>query len=210
MKPVLFGTARTRAFHGAGLVLLLLGVTCTGLAEAQGAASCWTSPGGMFWTTIVLKTDDRGLCVVDQYGGTYAATIRTRPGESAVWHVCNACSDKADVRLSNFSTQMTTLLPYMRPPADSSNSVTVRDLPVDMNWSVINAAATADQTYMGMHDYEIFVKLSSEAETKWRRFHPQLQIDRDGIFTKKLIISLGIGGFLIALIAFLLGRRLVA
>lgn len=197
---------RTPAWLSFGVMWLLMGPVFAGPAAAQGVPGCWTSSGDTWWTTIVLRNNSQGVCVVDPYGGQYAATIRTRLGEPVTWHVCNACTYKADVRLSNFSSQMTSLLSSFAPPADSSNSVTVRELTVGMHAWAISASATSDETFAGMHDYEVFVKLSSENETQWRQFHPQLQIVREGIFHRHFTLMLG--GVILAavLIGILLGR----
>jgi hypothetical protein len=109
-----------------------------------------------------------------------------------------------DVRLGNFSETMTSLLPWMTPMADSSNSVTRRGIDTGMQSYMINATATNDSTYAGMHDYEVYVKLSREDETKWRQFHPQIQIDRDGTLLWKIIAA--VVAVVMALVGFLAGR----
>ena len=54
-----------------GMMCLLIVVALTATTKAQAPPGCWTSSGGTWWTTIVLKTDDKGVCVVDPYGGQY-------------------------------------------------------------------------------------------------------------------------------------------
>jgi hypothetical protein len=184
-------------------LLLFLGTSVPAHAQTAG---CWTPSADTWWTTIILKTNDAGLCVVDPYGGVFASRIQTEVGFPVVWHVCNTCAARADVRLSNFTTAMTTLLPYMNPMAESANIVTKRGIDVGMQQWVINAQATNQEAHVGMHDYDIFVKLSTEAETAWRQFHPQLQIRRSG-FSRKVLLLLGLAGAALGLVGFILGRQ---
>jgi hypothetical protein len=145
--------------------------------------------------------------VVDPYGGVFASRIETELGFPAVWHVCNTCGARADVRLANFTTAMTTLLPYMVPTAESANIVTRRNIDAGMQQWVISAQVTNDMTHVGMHDYDIFVKLSTEAETAWRQFHPQIQIHRGSGLSKEMLLLLALLGLALGLTGFILGRR---
>jgi hypothetical protein len=163
-----------------------------------------------WWTTIIIKNNAQGVCVVDPYGGQYAARIRTDPGGPVVWHVCNTCGSAADVRLSNFTTEMQTLLSTFLPMPDAANSVTRRNIPDGMNYWTISARATSDETYLGSHDYDVFVKLTSEDDTKWRQFHPQLQIERDGLAPAILSLLLGVTAFVGAALGYWFGRRRLA
>jgi hypothetical protein len=202
-------TERPRwVFRALAIVWLTLCVSPVPVSAQPGVREqCWTSSGNTWWTTIVLKLDTQGICVVDQTGGQYAATIETRLGMPAVWHVCNACNQKVDLRLTNFTGSMTALLPYMSPFADSSNSVTRRNIDIGMQQWMINAQATLDGTLVGSYDYDVRVKLPSESEAQWRSFHPQIQIDRDGTVTKRLAAILGLAVLVSGVGGFALGRR---
>ena len=189
------------------LWLLLSGSPPPVSAQSAKAGDTCSTSSNTWWTTIIVRLNDRGVCVVDPYGGEYAATLLTRMGGPAEWHVCNVCEQKVDIRLNHFQGTMTALLPSMRPMPDSTDAVTAREIGPDMQWSVIAAAATNDPDLADhSYHYDVNVKLSTEDDTKWRSFHPQLQIERDGFFARfgrRVAIATGL---IFAVIGFLLGR----
>src|SRR5262249_7678397 len=169
---------------------------------------CPPLSGDSPWTTIVVKLNNQGVCVVDPFGDSYPPRLTTHLAGPAYWNLCNYCGNYVDLRL-NFSLgdlDLGRLLPSMRPLPDPSNQVTNRKLPTGLSLP-FQALATNDWKLVGYYDYDVLVKLSSEDETKWRRFHPQIQIDTVNIRLRNVILLiLGISASMGA--GVWIGRRL--